>query len=251
VKLDARDITVEIGGRRVVDSVSFEVDEREVVAILGPNGAGKTSLLKAVLDLTPHGGSVQAGGVDLASLDFRARARLVAYVPQRSELASDFSVHDVVAQSRYPHVGGLGAISPADEREVARAMELVDVQRFRDRSFAKLSEGERRRVLLARALATGAKCLLLDEPTAALDVRHSLELFARMRELSAERSFAVVLHDLNDALRFSSRALILRRGRTIAFGKTADVVVRDTVREVFDVEMKQGALAGFELEAGS
>jgi iron complex transport system ATP-binding protein len=231
--------------------VSFDVGENEVVAILGPNGAGKTTLLKAVLDLTPHRGTVKAGGVDLSELDFRARAKLVGYVPQRSELASDFSVHDVVAQSRYPHLGGLGAPSAADEREIARAMELVDVFRFRDRSFAKLSEGERRRVLLARALATGAKCLLLDEPTAALDVRHSLELFARMRELAAERSFAVVLHDLNDALRFSSRALILERGKAVAFGKTADVVVRETVREVFDVEMKPGALSGFDLEAES
>jgi iron complex transport system ATP-binding protein len=223
-----------------------------VVAILGPNGAGKTTLLKALLDLVPHQGSVRAGGESLAALDFRARAKRIAYVPQRSELASDFSVHEVVAQSRYPHVGGVGTLARSDEHAVSQAMDLVDVAKLRDRTFSRLSEGERRRVLLARALATGASCLLLDEPTAALDVRHSLELFARVRELARDgRSFVIVLHDLNDAIRFSDRALILDRGKAVAFGRTAEIVVRETVREVFEVTMSPAAAAGFSLEAES
>jgi iron complex transport system ATP-binding protein len=200
--------------------------------------------------LLPYEGRLSLDGESIASLGSRDRARRLAYVPQRSELASDLTVEDVVAQGRYAHGGVLGRLADRDRAAVDHALDAADLGALRDRPFPWLSEGERRRVLFARAIATGARTILLDEPTAALDIRHALELFSLLRSLAeAGCAIAVVLHDLDDALRFSDRALVLHEGRAIAFGPVAEVVTAEVIERVYDVEVRQRSALGFHRRA--
>lgn len=237
-------LTVHRGSRRVLTAVDFTARAGRVSCVLGPNGAGKSTLLRAIAGLLPYEGSIRLDERELRALDARERARAIAYVPQQSLLEAPLSVETVVAQGRYAHTGGLGAPSARDREAIARAMARADVASLAERRFDRLSTGERRRVLVARALATDARTLLLDEPTAALDVRHALELHALLRVLAADGYRVVlVLHALDDARRHTDAALLLERGAVVAEGPSAEVIAAEHVRDVYGVELvEQGAL---------
>jgi len=239
-------LTVHLGGRRVLRAVDVEVAHGEVFAVLGPNGAGKSTLLRAAAGLLRGEGVVRLDGVPLRDLERAERARRLAYVPQQSALQSPLSVRRVVAQGRYAFGRGLGGLSTEDTRRVDEAMEIADVGELARRPFTELSHGERRRVLLARAIATSARLILLDEPTAALDVAHTLAFFSLLRHLSSEGyGLLVVLHDLAHALEHADRALLLQRGEAVATGAVDAVVTPERVREVYGVEMVPGGSIGY------
>ncbi len=248
--IEARELVVERDGRRVLDAVSFEATAGEVGCILGPNGAGKSTLLAAIAGLVPiASGTVRFEGVALGAMTPRERARCVAYVPQQTELRSSLSVETVVSHGRYAHTGGLGRPGPKDLAAIERSMARTDVAGLRGRRFDRLSTGEQRRVLIARALATQAPAILLDEPTAALDVRHALELLALLGALARDGLAVVaVLHGLDAARRHAARATLLDRGRLVAAGPTAEVIDAERVRAVYGVELLEGAALGFRLE---
>jgi iron complex transport system ATP-binding protein len=242
--ISAQNIEVVLHGRTIVKSVSFEANEGEIFCVLGPNGAGKTTLLKAVMGLLPYGGTVQINGVDAGSIPRRLRAQQIAYVPQRSELNANIRVETVVQQGTYClGEGNIGA-----KAAVLRACESTDVQGLMHQSYQTLSGGERRRVLIARALASGAKTIVLDEPTAALDVKHSLNLFSLLKELSAS-GYAIlcVLHNLNDALENTDRCLLLGNGKAAKSGHVNDVLTPDMVRQIYGVEMVEESRFSFRL----
>lgn len=248
-EIEAQELLVSHGARRALAGVSFAAERGEVTCVLGPNGAGKSTLLRALMGLVPYSGRVLVGGRDAHALLPRDRARTMAYVPQRSLLEAPLSVETVVAQGRFAHTGGLGALSVRDRKAVEVAMQRTDVADLAARSFDRLSTGERRRVLIARALATEARIILLDEPTAALDVRHALELHALLRELAADGfTVVVVLHALDDARRHTDRAILIHDGIVIAAGPSAEVVSAERVREVYRVKLVEAGAAGFELE---
>jgi iron complex transport system ATP-binding protein len=255
--LEARGLSVTRDGREVLKEVSFSAAAGSVLAVVGPNGAGKSTLLKVIAGLLPHGGQVRFDGVDAATLDRRARARAVAYVPQHSALEAGLPVREVVAQGRFAHRALLRGPSADDERAVDRALELTDAARLADRPFNKLSYGERRLVLLARALATGARLLLLDEPTAALDVRHALDLLSVLRRLAGGPDDAdegacvvVVLHQLQEAASHCDQALLLAEGRAVASGPVGEVIAAGPVRDVYGVELVPAAHFGYRLPGG-
>jgi iron complex transport system ATP-binding protein len=251
--LEARGLSVVRDGREVLRDVSFSAEPGSVLAVVGPNGAGKSTLLKVIAGLLPHRGEVRIDGADVALLDRRARARLVAYVPQHSALEAALPVREVVAQGRFAHREPWRGPSAADEEAITRALGLTDAARLADRPFNKLSYGERRLVLLARALATGARLLLLDEPTAALDVRHALDLLSVLRRLAEGEDGAcvvVVLHQLQEAVSHCDRALLLAEGRAVASGPVAEVVAAGPVREVYGVELVPSAHFGYRLPEG-
>lgn len=247
--IEAKDLCVRRGARRILDGVAFEARAGDVTAILGPNGAGKSTLLKALAGLLPiERGEVCLEGITLGELNARERATRLAYVPQRTLLSSGLPVATVVAHGRYAHTRGLGRPGPADLEAIASAMERTDVAGLGSRRFDRISTGEQRRVLLARALATEARAILLDEPTEALDVRHALELHELLRELAADGyALAVVLHDLDAARRFTDRATLIDGGAVVRAGATSEVIESDAVREVYGVELLENTALGFSL----
>ncbi len=237
-------VQVTLGARPVLRDISFQARYGAITALLGPNGAGKTTLLKAVAGLLPHEGRIEVAGEDLHRLHRADRVRLLAYVPQESLLASPFRVEHVVRQARY----SLRTDRQSHHAAVEHAMVVVDVAHLRKRSFTQLSGGERRRVLLARALATEAKLILLDEPTASLDIRHALSFYDLLKELAASGYCIVaVLHRLDDAARFTERAILLKDGRLLHQGTTADVISAEPIRDVYGVEMEEATVLSFRL----
>lgn len=233
-------------GRPVVDRLSLTVTAGEVVALVGPNGAGKSTALRAMLGLLPYAGTVQVDGHDVQSLDARQRAKHLGYVPQRSQLTAAMDVRNIVALGRFAHQGLLARLSDSDQAAVTAALAQVDAIHLAERLFTQLSVGEQQRVLLARALCSGARTILLDEPTAALDVGHSVALLALLHDLAAQgRAMLVVMHDLDQVAQVADRVVLLHNGQTVASGPVADVLLAAHILPVFGVEPVAGGAWGF------
>ena len=234
-----RDLSVRLGGRRVLEQVSLSVDFGEMLIVVGPNGAGKTTLLRALSGvIAPESGVVRVAGRGLAERSRRELARELAYLPQETWTEFGLTVRDVVALGRFPHTGPLRPLGDADRDAVERAMRDADVTHLAGRPLPTLSGGERRRVYVARAMAQAARILVLDEPTTALDVGHAcavMELLAGM----ARSGLAVVLslHDLGLALRGPTRALLLAGGRVVAEGAPGQVLTGEAARAAFGIEL--------------
>ena len=245
--LVARALQVRRGDRLVLRDFDFAATRGSVHALCGPNGAGKTTALKALAGLLPSDGAIEVLGRPLTHWSRRERAQRLAYVPQQSLLQSGIAVREVVAQGRYAH-------DPAWPRRhqrqaaVEHALRATDVLELAERPWNELSGGEQRRVLLARALATEAPIILLDEPTAALDVSHALQFLELLHGLTRQgRCIVVVLHDLEQVRRYADHALVLHRGRTLASGPTSDVIAPQVVREAYGVELVPGGGFGYRL----
>jgi iron complex transport system ATP-binding protein len=233
--LSMRHLSVALGGRRVVSEVDLELAEGSWLAIVGPNGAGKTTLLRALLGLVPHLGEITLDGVALGRLAPRARARLVAYVPQRPVLPLSMTVAEYVALGRTAHRGPLGATRPGDHAVVAEVLERLDLNQLRTSPLGRVSGGEAQRAVLARALAQGAPVLAMDEPTASLDVGHGQVVLELADELRRERRLHVVaaLHDLHLAASYADQVLLLDRGEVHGLGTPGEVLTEESIREVF------------------
>jgi len=238
------DLGVALGGRDVVAGISARVVEQELIAVVGPNGAGKTTLLRLIAGfLAPSRGRVHCFGADPAATDRRALARRLAYVPQRYELAFPFTALEVVLIGRYPHRRGPGLDSGEDLAAARAAMTRFDLVGLDERRFDQLSGGEQRRVLLAQAACQGATCLLLDEPTAALDPAHARAVFAGLRAAVDDGATAVVVtHDLNLAARFATALWVLDGGRLTARGRPEEVLAGGALRTAFSIDFVVGQL---------
>jgi iron complex transport system ATP-binding protein len=240
------DLGVALGGRDVVAGVGARVVDGELVAIVGPNGAGKTTLLRLIAGfLPPSRGRVRCFGVDPAATRRRELARKLAYVPQRYELAFPFTALEVVLIGRYAHRRGPGLDSAADLAAAHAAMTRFGLDGLDDRRFDQLSGGEQRRVLLAQAACQGASCLLLDEPTAALDPAHARGVFAGLRAAVDDGAAAVIVtHDLNLAARYATALWVLDRGRLTARGRPDEVLAGGAIRAAFSIDFLVGDLPG-------
>jgi iron complex transport system ATP-binding protein len=244
--LDVRGLRCGYGPCEVLAGIDLSVRPGEFVGLLGPNGSGKTTLLRAVTGIVrPAAGAIAFDGFPLASLSARDIARRVAVVPQETAAAFPFSVGEVVEMGRYPHAGAFDRRTAADAEAVRRAMDLAGVASLRRRSFDTLSSGERQRVLLARALAQASRLLLVDEPTAHLDLRYQVGMLALLRDLTTEagpdtrpeRAVLAVLHDVNLAARYCTRVALTAGGRIVADGPPAEVLTPESLREVFHAEV--------------
>ncbi|HEY2804973.1 MAG TPA: ABC transporter ATP-binding protein [Gemmatimonadales bacterium] len=218
-----------------LDRVSLAVSPGECVAIVGPNGAGKTTALRALLGIAPlNAGSALLMGRPVAEWERPALARTVAAVSQREEPAFPVTVLDVVKMGRYPHLGPWRAAGAADDLAVQRALARADIGSLSDRLVQTLSGGEWQRVRIARALAQEPRVLVLDEPTASLDVRHEMELFELVQGLTREGMAALVVsHHLNAAARFADRLVLMSAGRVAADGPAEQVLTAQRLSLVF------------------
>jgi iron complex transport system ATP-binding protein len=254
--LRAADVSFGYRDELVVRDVSIDVADAGFVGIIGPNGSGKTTLLRLLAGTrTPTRGDVTLDGVALASLPRASVARRLAVVPQETQLAFEYSVLEVVLMGRYPHLGAFAVEGPADiavAREALASTGTIDLQ---DRPFSTLSGGEKQRVIIAAALAqltstevvqplraapiaSPAPILLLDEPTAALDLKYQLSVATLLRTLHRERHLAVVVstHDLNFAAGLCQSLVMLKHGRVIAAGAVDDVLTPARIRELYEVD---------------
>lgn len=228
-------LSVSLGGRRILDSVSLAAPPGSITALVGPNGAGKSTLIRGVAGLVPAVGSVTLDGADLLGLGRRERARRVAVVEQELSSELPLTVRDAVELGRTPHRGLFGG-SAADADVVAGALEATGTAGFAGRRLETLSGGERQRVHLARALAQEPRLLLLDEPTNHLDVRAQLDAFAVLRRL-ADEGVAVLaaLHDLTLAAGLADHVVVLAAGEVVASGAPAEVLTPELIGAVYGV----------------
>ena len=230
-------VSVELGGREVLRDVSLSVPAGEFLGLVGPNGAGKTTLLRTVNGLVePTRGRVAVAGAPVAGRSARDLARRVATVPQETSLGFDFTARDVVEMGRFPRQSRFSAPDEADRSAVERALDRTATADLADRRVGELSGGERQRVLLARALAQETPVLLLDEPTASLDVNHQVATLSLVRELAAEgRTAVAAIHDLDLAARFCDRLALVAGGELVAVGTPREVLTEGRVERTYGV----------------
>lgn len=237
--LEVDGLTVRYGSRTALSQVSLRSSPGELVALAGPNGSGKSTLLRACLGLLlPAQGRVALFGRAAGSLSFRERARSVAWVPQEEALRDNLRLLDYVLYGRYAHLPPFAAESAEDLRVARQALAEAGLADRADSGVLELSGGEHQRLLLARALAQETPLLLLDEPTAHLDIGHQLDLLERVQRQARERRLSVLaaMHDLNLAARFADRILVLSHGRLVSEGSPEEVLSVGLLREVWGVE---------------
>jgi iron complex transport system ATP-binding protein len=232
-------VSVSLGGARVLDGLSYQVEPGEWVALIGPNGAGKTTALRAVAGLVAYDGRVSVFDRDAGAVARKELARQVALVPQVPLIPGDITVREYVLLGRTPHLGYFGNEGRADHRVADAALEQLDLVPFAHRRLDTLSGGERQRATLARALAQDAPLLLLDEPTAALDMGRQQQVLEIVDRLRADRGLTVVstMHDLTLAGLYADRLLLLDGGRLVAAGGPNDVLTRELITEHYGAEV--------------
>jgi iron complex transport system ATP-binding protein len=237
-------VAVSLGGRRIVEHISADL-AGGVTGLIGPNGAGKSTLVRAIAGLVPSEGAILIDGMRVGSMPLLDRARRIAYLPQGQAVHWPLTVERLVALGRLPHLAPFARQGAADGAAIEMALERTDLLGLRDRPVDQLSGGERARVLLARALAVEAPLLLADEPLAALDPSHQIDVM-RLLRAEADRGATViaVLHDLTLAARWCDRLLLIDQGRLVADGSPRDVLTADRIGAVYGVSAYIGEADG-------
>jgi len=234
--LEVRDIISGYRDNPVVQKVSFSIEKGQFIGIIGPNGAGKTTLLKTLTHLIrPRQGKVYLNGTDVHYIGTHEIAQRCAMVGQGLMSIFSFTVEEIVLMGRSPHIGILGHEKRKDLAVVHEALKLTQTEELKDKPINELSSGERQRVLIARALAQAPELLLLDEPTAHLDIGHQTEILDLVRSLKGDKALTVlcVLHDLNLASQYCDKILLMYKGRIVKFGTPKEVLNYETIEHVF------------------
>jgi iron complex transport system ATP-binding protein len=220
----------------VLRAVDVQIAEGEMVALLGPNGSGKSTLLRVLLGaLQPQSGAVMFLARPVQEWARADIARRVGVVTQHEDVAFPLTVHELVAMGRYPHLGAWRSESAADRAAIVRALQQCELTELRERAVTELSGGERQRARVARALAQEPRTLVLDEPTASLDIGHEMALFellARLRDAGV--TIVIATHNINLAARYADRLVLLHRGAVAAAGEPAGVLTRDGIERVYE-----------------
>jgi len=234
------DVTVVLGQRPVVDRIDLEIPEGEWLALIGPNGAGKTTLLRAIARLVAYSGSISLEGQDARGLHRSEISRLVAVVPQDPATPPWMTVAEYVLLGRTPHLGRLAKESLRDQEIAASALRRLDLHGYGERRLGTLSGGERQRVVVARALAQEARIVLLDEPTAALDIGHQQQALELLDVLRGESGLTLVaaMHDLTLAAQYADRMVLLDSGRVVADGSPRDVLTEALIGRHYEAAIQ-------------
>ncbi|HXG22863.1 MAG TPA: heme ABC transporter ATP-binding protein [Methylomirabilota bacterium] len=231
------------GAVPAISGLCLSVEKGELFGLLGPNGSGKSTIIRLLSGvLSPHQGRVRFAGRELASYRRQELARRIAVVPQDTHIELPFSVLEVVLMGRSPHHQGFGFENEADLALAYKAMELTEVRELADRAIHELSGGERQRAMVARALAQSPQLLLLDEPTAFLDIKHQVEVYDLVKRLSRQDGLTVVsvLHDLNLAALYCDRLALLKAGRVFCSGTPEETLTYVNIKAVYETEVYIG-----------
>jgi len=231
---------VRAGSTPIIPELDLVLPEGQITALLGHNGSGKSTLLKTLArQIRPDAGRVTLLGRSGDDSGVREFARTVGYLPQHSSSTDGLTVRELVSLGRYPWRGALGRYTDEDHRLIDQAIEETDLTAFRNRAVDTLSGGERQRAWIAMLLAQQTRCLLLDEPISALDIRHQIDTLELIRRLARERGLTVVvvLHDVDLAARFCDRMVALKEGRIIADGAPAELMNGDTLERIYSIPM--------------
>jgi iron complex transport system ATP-binding protein len=234
-------VGVVLGGQQIIEDISFDVKPGEVVGLIGANGAGKSTAVRAALNLVKLvSGHVAVDGVDTASLNLKERAKLMSYVPQGTPVHWPLVAERLVALGRTPHLGPWDKISNAEQGIVKAAMVETDTWHLRGRIATTLSGGETARLMLARTIAVGAPYMLADEPTAALDPYHRLQVMDIMRaQAKAGTGILIVLHDLSFAQNYCDKLVLLHKGKILDQGDTRQVLSDKNLMDAFQIRVSR------------
>jgi iron complex transport system ATP-binding protein len=239
VELQIEKITLDYGQQTVIKDLSFQLHPGELLGLVGPNGCGKTSIIKSLSQvLCPSSGRILLDGKELTAISRNELARFIGVVPQNPYLPETFTVFEVVILGRNPHLGLLSGETTRDIAIVWHAMERTDITHLVKRRIGELSGGEKQRVTIARVLAQEPHVILLDEPTANLDISQQLDILDLVAGMCRKENIAclIAIHDLNIAAQYCTRIIMLKNGKVYAEGTPGKVITSENVREVFDAE---------------
>ena len=237
--LDLKDLSVGYQGKALIHDINIGINKGEIVTLIGPNGAGKSTILKSITrQLALVGGYVYFDNSSIHNMSYKTLSTRMAVVLTQRMQPELMTCHDVVATGRYPYTGRLGILSREDEDKVEAAMAAVHASELGGRDFNAISDGQRQRVLLARAICQEPDIIILDEPTSFLDVRHKLELLSILRSMAKEKDITVVmsLHEIDLAQKISDK-IICVKGDTIAhYGKPEEIFEENIIRDLYDID---------------
>ncbi len=237
----AEGITLGYGDKRIIEDLDIHIPAGSFCSVIGPNGCGKSTLVKGLSrNLKLLSGSVEINNTSLRSFDTKLLAKKLAYVAQAPHIPDQFAVKELVAHGRFPHLHWMGRLTAHDHEVIAWAMEMTEISRYAERELTQLSGGERQRAWIAMALAQEAEILLMDEPTTYLDIAHqfqTLELVDRLQK-ETNRTVLMVLHDLNQAARYSDKIFVMHEGRLVAQGRPEEIMTSELLQDVFSIETR-------------
>lgn len=229
-----------INQKNIISEISFEIGEHEILMVVGPNGAGKTTLIKAIMQSEKHSGSAYFNETNMAEISSREMAKQIGVLTQTHSQQFPYTVYEVVSLGRYAHQNGMFSKMGKDDLDkIDDAMKLTGINHLKDRSVLTLSGGELQRIFLASVFAQDPKLLILDEPTNYLDLKYQIEIFDALREWvkGAGRSVIAVVHDLNIVYTYGTKVLLMNEGRVHAFGNVNEVMSRENLNEVYEVDV--------------
>lgn len=229
------------GSLSIFEKINLLFPKGTMCGLCGPNGSGKSTLFELILKIqNPYSGNIYLDGKNIINLKPNERSRLVSYVPQDLKMAYDFSVYETVMMGRFPHIKRFESEDSEDRKIVKEAMELLEVDNLMNKAINHISGGEKQRVFIARALVQDTPLILLDEPTASLDLKHQLKIMEILRKLSDERGITVItiLHDLNQIYQWVDYTVLLHKNFKYYSGKTTDILTESRIKDVYDVNGK-------------
>lgn len=230
-----------LDGTKILDGISARFEPGRIHGIIGPNGSGKSTLLKNICRIwEPQSGSVMIQGTDYRAIPRRELSALVTLVPQNATIAFPISVFDIVSMGRNPHLGRFEGLRRKDREIIEQALRQTHIHDLKDRNINELSGGEGQLAIIARAIATEASLVLLDEPTSELDVKHTLEIVKILKQFKEQnKTILVTIHDLNLARRFCDTISILYNGRMFFSGTPEQAFSEENIRQVFQVHVRE------------
>ena len=239
--LEVNNIHFSIDGKKILEGISARFEPGRIHGIIGPNGSGKSTLLKNICRIwEPQSGSIVINGKDYSEIPRKELSTMVTLVPQNTTIGFPISVFDIVSMGRNPHLGRFEGVRKKDREIIERALQQTNISALKDRNINELSGGEGQLAIIARAIATEASLILLDEPTSELDVKHTLEIVDILHVFKEQgKTILVTIHDLNLARRFCDRITILCRGKLFYSGNPEDAFAEENIKQVFGVNVRE------------